>query len=127
MLKSSLQLSCKKFGLIFLGLVFITSCGQDYNSNYNDVDLYGTGVDPASEFGQAYFVMRDRCFSCHGNLAQLKTSAEWVAANKVDAGDWDRSYIRNYLTNYGGSMPPNGDLSPDELTKLQTWVNNLSP
>ena len=124
MLKSSQLLNCKNLVLL-IGLIFISSCGQDYNSSFNDVEQYGTGVDPSTEFGQAYFVMRERCFSCHSGLGQLKTSADWVSNGKVDAGDWDRSYIRNYLTNYGGSMPPNGDLTQEELTKLQTWVNNL--
>ena len=67
-LKSWQQLMFNFRNITYLVLiVLLSACGQDYNSNSNDAEVYSdTGITPGSNFYEAYTLMQSKCFSCHG-------------------------------------------------------------
>ncbi len=109
--------------LIFL-LLFLGSCGQDYNSNYNDRGTYADiGIPAGTPLYNAYVLIQNRCFSCHSGAWQdFKTDQAWMDSGLVSKGSFDTSTLRNKLQNYGGNMPR---LTSSEIDTLKTWINGL--
>jgi hypothetical protein len=120
----------KIFFLLTILLLFIlSSCGQDYNSNYNDRGTYADiGIPSGTPLYNSYVIMQNKCFSCHGSQWQeYKTSDDWVNAGLIVKGNFNNSQIKLSLKNFGGSMPkdPASPLTNDEVDTLRTWVNSL--
>ena len=120
------------FRVIFL--LFIVSCGQDYNSNYFDAQKFKSGIDrttPAGErFYNAFNVIQEKCISCHlgyhNSYSKYLTDADWKAAGLVKASDFAGSSIIQLLKNYGGTMPLSAsNLSSTEIETLRLWIENL--
>ncbi len=119
----------KKLFIIFFAIL-LSSCGQDYNSNYNDRGTYADiGIPPGDPLYTPYVILQNKCFSCHSSEWQnYKTSAQWVTAGLVTAGNYNISKLKVNLKNYsGGTMPPDptSPLTSTELDTLKTWINNL--
>lgn len=123
-----------KLLLTFFFSFLFYSCGQDYNSNSFDKDKFSNDIDvstPAGQqFAQAYSVIELNCISCHtgyhSTYASYKTSADWVSAGLVNAGDFENSYLILKLKNYGGNMPLSGsELSSDDIATLRSWIESL--
>ena len=118
-------------GLLFLVLI-LSGCGQDYNSNYGDYGQYSPveGIDSSTPEGTrllaAYKVMQAKCFQCH-QWSTYKTSAQWVSAGLVVAGNSSGSDVYTILKNNGGNMPPDpiAQLSSEELSSIQTWIDGI--
>lgn len=116
-------------------LLLVISCGQNYNSNTFDKDIYQeVTIDVTSpegeRFYQAFNVIKDKCISCHtgyhNSYANYTTDAEWTASGLIVAGDYEGSFLRNKLKNYGGNMPASGsELSDSEIAYLEDWIVNL--
>ena len=110
-------------------LLFLSSCGQDYNSNFNDSGTYADlGIDPGTPLYKSYLILQKKCFSCHAaKYASLKTDQAWVDSGEVVRGSFDSSILRNVLINYGGSMPksPISALTDAEVATLKEWVDGL--
>lgn len=110
----------------------LTSCGQDYNSNYGDSGAYSPveGIDSSTPEGTrlvaAYKVAQAKCFQCH-QWSTYKTSSAWVSAGLVVAGNSGGSDLFTILKNNGGSMPPDpiAQLTTEELESIKTWIDNL--
>ncbi|MBC7537570.1 MAG: hypothetical protein H7281_02020 [Bacteriovorax sp.] len=119
----------KKFLLLFSLLVFLGSCGQDYNSNYNDRGTYADiGIPPGTPLYNSYKILQNKCFSCHAAKWQdFKTNQAWIDSGEVTKGSFDTSSIKTNLVNFGGSMPlpPNASLTDAEVETLRSWVNGL--
>jgi hypothetical protein len=116
------------FNIILLVLISI-SCGQEYNSNYNDYDQYGGDIDTSTTFGAAFYVLKKRCFQCH-QWGEYTTSQAWIDAGKVVPGNWDQTKELLQLKGYaasGGDMPkdPYSELTTEEAAKIELWVNGL--
>lgn len=118
-------------GLLFL-ILFISGCGQDYNSNYGDYGQYSPveGIDSSTPEGvrllAAYKVMQTKCFQCH-QWSAYKTSAQWVSAGLVIAGNSSGSEVYTILKNNGGNMPPDpiAQLTSDEVNSIQVWIDGI--
>lgn len=118
-------------GLLFLVLI-LSGCGQDYNSNYGDYGQYSPveGIDSSTPEGTrllaAYKVMQAKCFQCH-QWSTYKTSAQWVSAGLVVAGNSSGSDVYTILKNNGGNMPPDpiAQLSSEEVNSIQTWIDGI--
>jgi len=125
--------SMKKTTLLtFFLAAFLASCGQDYNSNYNDKGRYApiAGIDSSTPDGArllaSYRIMQDKCFQCH-QWSSYKSSAQWVAAGKVVAGSTGASSIYTNLINAGGNMPPApiAQLTSEEVASIEAWINGI--
>ncbi len=116
---------------LFLTLM-ISGCGQDYNSNYGDYGQYSPveGIDSSTPEGTrllaAYKVMQGKCFQCH-QWSTYKTSAQWVSAGLVVAGNSGGSEVYTILKNNGGNMPPDpiAQLSSDEVNSIKAWIDGI--
>ncbi len=118
----------------FLFLLLLASC-QDYNSNSGDRAKYGpvelTETDP--NFRKAYFIIQDRCVSCHDHKhdrwADFKTNDDWVKDGLVEAGAPTTSELIIRIVNSGqvsSNMPPGGSAMPDaEYNHLVKWVTEF--
>jgi len=116
----------KSFLILFF-LIFLNSCGQDYNSNYNDRGTYADiGIPPGDPLYNSYIILQNKCFSCHV-WGDYKTSAQWESAGLVTAGNFNGSTIIKSLKNYGGNMPkdPYSPLTSTEIESLKVWINSL--
>jgi hypothetical protein len=94
----------KKFFALFF-LLILCSCGQDYNSNYNDRGTYADiGIPPGTPLYDSYLIFRNKCFACH-QWKDYTTSQAWV----------------------GGTMPPDpySQLTTAELETVRNWINSL--
>ncbi len=115
------------FNIVLLVMISI-SCGQEYNSNYNDYDQYGGDIDTSTTFGAAFYVLKKRCFQCH-KWGEYTTSQAWIDANLIVPGNWDQTKelldLKGYAAN--GEMPddPYSELTPEEAAKIELWVNGL--
>lgn len=112
----------------------LLSCGQSYNSNSFDKEKYKNQIDITSPEGKrfflAYSVIKDKCISCHtgyhNSYSGYTKSSDWTSIGLVSAGDYDGSFLKNKLKNYGGNMPASGsELSDIEIAYLQDWVDQL--
>lgn len=114
--------------IILLSLVsLLSSCGQDYNSNYNDRGTYADiGIAPGSNLYNSYVILQNKCFSCHA-WQDYKTNQAWIDSGRVTRGSFDTSSIKTRLSNFGGDMPPapTAALTASEVETLRTWINNL--
>ena len=114
--------------LLYLALL-VTSCGQDYNSNYNDRGTYAdSGIPSGSPLYNAYVVIQNKCFTCHGSQWQdYKTSQQWIDAGLVIKDNYTNSKIIYRLKNYGGDMHsgPYSQLTSSETDALRTWINSI--
>ena len=119
----------KKIFLFQFIVLCLSSCGQDYNSNYNDRGTYADiGIPPGDPLYNPYVILQNKCFSCHSSEWQnYKTSAQWVNAGLVTPGNYNISKLKVNLKNYGGTMPPEptSPLLSSELEILRVWINNL--
>jgi uncharacterized membrane protein len=119
---------------IFFILLIFSSC-QDYNSNSGDKGRYGpielNESDP--NFRKAYFIIQDRCVSCHDHKhdrwSEFKSNADWVADGLVIAGQPGTSELIVRIVNTGevsSNMPPAGGSMPDaEYNALVKWVTEI--
>ena len=109
--------------------MLFVSCGQDYNSNYNDRGTYADiGIPPGTPLYNSYKILQNKCFSCHAAAWQdYKTDQAWVDAGKIVKGSFDTSTLKTRLVNFGGDMPkpPNAALTDAEVATLRGWVNGL--
>jgi hypothetical protein len=118
----------KRIIKILLLSQLIISCGQDYNSNSFDKEIYSdpsidTSTPAGLRFSKAYNVLSDNCVACHtgyhDTYASLVTSEQWTALGLISNGDFANSLIIQKLINYGGDMPKNGsELSETEIQEL---------
>lgn len=113
-------------------LLFLASCGQDYNSNTGDFAQYAPieGIDSSTEDGTrllaTYKIFQAKCFQCH-SWSAYKTSAAWVSAGLVFKGNSSASQVYTRLKNNGGDMPPDpiAELTAAELLSVETWINQM--
>jgi uncharacterized membrane protein len=100
--------------LFSLALLLLASC-QDYNSNSGDKAKFGRVILDESDpnFRQAYFIIQDRCVSCHDHKhdkwADFKSNTEWIAEGLVVAGQPGASEFIERIVNTGqvsSNMPP---------------------
>jgi len=119
---------------IFFLLLFFSSC-QDYNSNSGDRGRYGPVILNESDpnFRQAYFIIQDKCVSCHDHRhdswADLKSNADWLASGLVVRTQPATSEFIIRIINTGevsSDMPPGGSPLPDaEYNHLIKWVTEI--
>ena len=105
----------------------LSSCGQDYNSNYNDRGTYADiGIAPGSNLYNSYVILQNKCFSCH-SWQDYKTDQAWIDSGLFTRGSFNTSSLKNRLSNFGGNMPPapTAALTASEIETLKTWINNL--
>ena len=119
----------------FLLILFLFTSCQDYNSNSGDAGRYGpvelNETDP--NFRKAYFIIQDRCVSCHDHKhdkwADFKSNDEWVADGLVEPGVPASSELIERIVNTGNvssNMPPGGSALPDaEYSALVKWVTEF--
>ncbi len=111
-----------------LVIVILSSCGQDYNSNSNDAEVYSDiGITPGSNLYEAYTLMQTKCFACHGKEWRgLTTSQMWIDKGLIVSGSPTNSSIYTSLTNNGGDMPKNPypPLTRSEVLTIKNWINN---
>ncbi|MBC7430052.1 MAG: hypothetical protein H7336_15665 [Bacteriovorax sp.] len=113
-------------------IVFLAaSCGQDYNSSSGDYSQYAPieGIDTSTADGArlltAYKVFQVKCFQCHNAWSSYKSSAQWISAGLVSAGNQGASLIHTRLKNNGGDMPqdPISELTSEEFAAIEAWIN----
>jgi hypothetical protein len=117
----------RKFLLHSLLLILFVSCGQDYNSNYNDRGTYADiGIPTGTPFYNSYLILQSKCFSCH-SYSGYTTDQQWIDAGLVTRGSFDTSTLKSVLKNYGGLMPkdPISALTDAEVEVLRGWINGL--
>lgn len=119
---------------VILAILFLTSCGQDYNSNAFDKLKYSGSLSVGSPEEErlvaAYSVIEKNCISCHNgyhnNYSSYKSSDNWVETGLVVPGDFENSFLVKKLKNYGGTMPQGGaSLGSSEIEAIQSWIENL--
>ena len=110
-------------------MLVLISCGQEYNSNYNDRGTYADiGIPPGSPLYNSYVILQNKCFSCHASPYQdFTTNAAWITSGRVIAGNFNTSPIKLRLKNFGGDMPPApyAELTAAEIETLKNWINGL--
>lgn len=115
-------------------LIFLVSCGQDYNSNYFDSlkysDSLGDGTPAGERFQAAYNILASNCISCHtgyhNSYSSFRTSSDWIDNGLVVQGDFENSFLVRKLKNYGGTMPQGGSsLGGSEMELIKVWIENL--
>lgn len=110
-------------------MTLLASCGQDYNSNYNDRGTYADiGIPPGDALYQPYVIMQNKCFSCHGSQwKDYITSQQWADAGLITKGNFAASTLKTNLKNFGGTMPPDpySPLTAAELDTVKNWINSL--
>ena len=115
--------------LFSLSLMSIVSCGQDYNSNYNDRGTYADiGIPPGTPLYNSYIILQNKCFTCHASPYKDYTSNQaWIDSGLVIAGSFETSPLKLKLKNYGGNMPPEptSPLTASEIETLKNWINGL--
>lgn len=112
---------------IFYFLIFLFSCGQNYNSNTNDKETFKEVTISATDpFYKSSIILKNNCFSCHSAYSEYNTDQQWVDAGLIIKGDFDNSLLKTKLKNYGGNMPldPASPLSDSDVTELRNWVNS---
>lgn len=118
-----------KIILLFILSMAFASCGQDYNSNYNDRGTYADiGISAGDPLYRPYQVLQTKCFGCHASeWSDYKNSQQWVDAGLVVRGNYASSALKTRLRNFGGNMPPDpySPLTSTELEILRTWINAL--
>ncbi len=121
-----------KFFLILIILLSLFGCGQDYNSQSNDIGQYSQSpIDRSTPEGERLYLvyrsMQTNCFSCHGSWSSYTTSNQWVSAGLVVRGNPNTSKIVYRLKNMGSNMPPDpsSQISDDDYSAYLNWINNL--
>lgn len=115
---------------LLLSIFLVTTSCQVYNSASRDKLLYGSGIDPDSNFGKAFAVITSRCLSCHAQFGTWTTEAQWISYGYVTASNLSESkvYYRLYGANLGidkEDMPTNSALTSSELADVRNWILNL--
>ena len=115
----------------FIFLIGLSSCGQDYNSNFNDQGQFSTfeidtSTPAGARFNAAYKIIQTKCMACH-NWSSYNTSDKWIQSGYVIPANYRGSAIISILKNYGGTMPKNpyAALPTTELDTLEAWITNL--
>jgi len=103
--------------------LFLTSCGQTFNSSSSDA-RYGVVTQSA-----AITILNNNCVNCHDGYHNAwgvyKTFDDYDNAGLVNSGDPDNSQIIIRLKNFGGDMPKNaGALSDADYLVLQNWITS---
>ena len=116
-------------------LMSLVAC-QDYNSNSNDGDRFRqvTLTPPSANFEKAYYIIQERCTSCHtsgihNSWASYTNEQDWIDKGYVVEGDPDSSRLIFRIINHGSTdsdMPLGmGPLPSDEYEDLKEWVENI--
>jgi mono/diheme cytochrome c family protein len=121
----------KKFTAFFGFMIIMSSCGQNYNSNYNDLGQYtAAAIDRSTvagaRFAAAYSILQVKCMGCHA-WASYDSSEKWIQSGYVIQGNFSGSNIITHLKNFGGNMPkdPASALPDSEIADLLAWITNL--
>ena len=118
------------------GILLLTSCGQVFNSNSNDLNIYASDCASSGspEYAAPCLIIKDQCISCHSGYhdkwASWKTSADWVSNGIVVAGDPNGSQLIYRMKNFQGgadSNMPEGlpQIPDDEYNTLVDWIEAL--
>lgn len=119
--------------LFFVSLfLFLSSCGQDYNSNSGDQGQYSpngsidTSTPDGVRLSAAYSILQAKCFQCHSGWTNYTTSAQWESAGLIAKGSAANSELVRSLKNYGGDMPPDpqSPLSTEQVAVFENWIDN---
>ena len=115
-------------------LAILVGC-QDYNSNSNDDDRFKqVTLTGSANFNAAYYVLQERCTSCHtssihNQWASYTNEQDWVDEGLASAGDADGSKVIFRIVNHGSTdsdMPQGmGAIPNDEYQDLVDWVNGI--
>ena len=118
-------------------ILFISSCGQSFNSNTDDYLLlpYSSCANPSNtNLCQANAIIQAKCVGCHTpanyhqSWADYDTDEKWLAApdSLVAKGDPSSSTLITKLKNEGGNMPAGAaPLTEAEVTILKNWITNI--
>jgi len=92
--------------------------------------MYGSSVDPNSNFGKFLTVVSSKCLTCHAAWGSLATESDWIAQGLVVRGSLAGSkiYYRLLGANLGvgvENMPTNSALTSTELEDVRTWILNM--
>jgi hypothetical protein len=118
-----------RVGAIIFFSIFLVSC-QVYNSASRDKLIYGSSVDPNSNFGKATQIIAAKCLSCHAVYGTYTTEAAWISAGLVTSRSLAGSKVYYRLTgaNLGvgtENMPVNSTLTSGELSDIRAWILNM--
>ena len=108
-------------------MLLVISCGQSTNSNSGD-DRFGLTINATD--ADALKIISDNCLACHNSWSCYATSAAYISAGLVVAGNPNSSSLITRIWNYNGpqsNMPKNaGPLSAGDYTILRNWVTNAT-
>ena len=112
--------------LIYFLITHLFSC-QVYNSATNDSYQFASD---GTAFGDAKVVFSMKCTPCHNYY--LRTEQDFKTSGYLSGGDLYSSsiYYRIKGVNLGvgnEDMPPNGQLTDDEITIIKNWVESVAP
>jgi hypothetical protein len=118
--------------IFLLGLLFLTSCMQTFNSNTGDEGLIGNCVVGDAPLKAAYTVLRSKCMSCHtkyhNSWSTNCTKQAWIDSGSVISGDIVNSNLLIRMKNYSppGDMPLSSPaISASEYTILTDWISGM--
>lgn len=117
-----------KLKILFTSFLYLTGCGQVYNSNTFDQYNYGANGISDPVFAEAYNVLKARCMNCHyhSGWSSNTTEAQWISAGLVIPGSASTSQLITSLWNSGGNMPKEAGAIPNaEKIAIETWINAL--
>ena len=118
-----------KIKILFTSFLYLTGCGQVYNSNTFDQYNYGANGISDPVFAEAYNALKVRCMGCHpthSGWAAYTTEAQWISAGLVIPGSASTSEVITRLKNSGGDMPTDSGAIPNaEKVAIETWINAL--
>lgn len=102
---------------LMLTMLVLASCGQEYNSNYNDRGTYADiGIPPGTPLYNSYVILQNKCFSCHASPYQdYITDAAWISSGRVIAGSFNTSPIKLKLK----TLAETCHLNPTQLSPLR--------
>ena len=118
------------YRLLMVNSLFFTisSCGQNFNMNTSDKELYGNSeVISTNPRGKAYTVLKNNCLVCHSGWGISKEedidNLPYIIPNDFTA---TARMLRLNGVSTGGDMPNgNPPLTLSDVALLQEWVNSL--
>lgn len=115
------------YSIVFVSIVFLSSCGKVNTSSSNDKTLYGSSTVTTSNFTAAKAVLSQNCFQCHDWATYAESDFSAQALVIPDSAVSSRLYQKLKGNDSGttGNMPPSGALTSDDLIKIRTWINGM--